>query len=78
MQKFVTENDAIKLGLIQLYYPEMYTEAYTKYLVSEMNRITQDKSRTAVIVKKGIYLALWVDNAAERLSKEKFGGGNDF
>lgn len=76
MGEFVSEEHAVKEGLIQLTEIAYHTPKEEIYLKKEIARIVQDKSRKAVIVKKGIYLALWVDDAAERLSRIKFGGGN--
>lgn len=76
MGEFVTEEHALNEGLIQLTEPAYHTQKEEIYLAKEIRRIIQDKSRKAVIVKKGIYLALWVDDAAERLSRIKLGGGD--
>jgi hypothetical protein len=73
MDDTVTEAEAERMGLIQLTTDAMNTPKEMVYLEKEITRIMQDKTRKAAIVKKGIYLALWVDDAAERLSKIKSG-----
>lgn len=74
MAEVVSESEATNRNLIQLTEEAANSEQELCYLNKEACRILQDKTRQAVIVKKGIFLALWVDNAAERLSKIRFGG----
>lgn len=69
MSELVTEKWAETRDLIQLTAYAVHTPKEEEYLNNEIKRILQDETRTAVIVKKDTYLALWVDNAAKRCFK---------
>ena len=69
MAKLMTVDQAESRGLIQLTAYALHTDKEVEYLNKEIDRILQDSSREAGIVKEGLYLALWVDNAAKRCLK---------
>jgi hypothetical protein len=73
----VSQSEAEDRNLVQITEDACHTEKEINYLCKEAKRILQDTTREAVIVKRGIYVALWVDDAAARLSKIQFGGIND-
>jgi hypothetical protein len=72
MTQLNTQHDAQQQKLIILYDWQRDCEIMRDYFDREKKRIEQRPDRTVMIVKKGIYLSLWVDDKASREIKIKW------
>lgn len=64
---FYSEKEAIDEGLIQLYEYQQHTKDEEQWMQKEEDRIHLNPLRKTRLVKKGIYITLFVDDTARRI-----------
>jgi hypothetical protein len=68
MKKYFSEKEALDDGLIQLYEYQTHTNDEEDWMLKEQSRIHLNPKRKSMIVKKGIFITLFVDDRGKPIA----------
>jgi len=66
--KYYSEQEAVNAGLIQLFEYQEHTEDEEAWMLKEVVRIMLKPTRKTMLVKKGYYITLFVDDRGKRIA----------